>query len=436
MTIIGSPSSIPLFSSHQIPSLTENEPTEDESVINDLFANISVADYERRLHEKRYILFDLLTIPSISDEFHNFMADSKSSRFLAFLIASFTFFYFPTIFYYNFFYEDVPLPYKTEDGMASSDVSNHGRYELQLTCIRILDVIIGVVVIISGWLLLLMIYRDTVVNYIDSQISELSDQFPQFSSKIMRLNSRFKHQPSFKQVSRMKKAKSMKPSSSASSRNISRKTGHFTLFYRRSLLAFYEKFDLLKTIDKLKWNRTFQLIFSLSLTLFCSLVLINRILYGHCGDAPKHTFYLIENLYCNTDAAANNLPLDSTLFLAGTPIFFVINLRESRKYLIALEWGIALGTFVLAAVLMSTTNFVPFIVLYTVCSYLIMVDFYRQYLYFFILARKLKTTLESNIRLAETNKATELRHMIGNVAHDLKTVSCMLFLVFLSNLTI
>jgi hypothetical protein len=34
-----------------------------------------------------------------------------------------------------------------------------------------------------------------------------------------------------------------------------------------------------------------------------------------------------------------------------------------------------------------------------------------------------RDTLEEKQRQAEENKATEMRHMVANVAHDLKTVS-------------
>ncbi len=43
-----------------------------------------------------------------------------------------------------------------------------------------------------------------------------------------------------------------------------------------------------------------------------------------------------------------------------------------------------------------------------------------------MLSRQLKKTIEANQRLADQNKATEMRHLIANVAHDLKTVSFIL----------
>eukprot|EP01040_Poterioochromonas_malhamensis_P010806 gene10806-biopygen2178 len=50
-----------------------------------------------------------------------------------------------------------------------------------------------------------------------------------------------------------------------------------------------------------------------------------------------------------------------------------------------------------------------------------MLDSFKQYLLFYLMCRQLKKTVDTNHKLAEQNKATEMRHMIANVAHDLKT---------------
>ena len=106
-------------------------------------------------------------------------------------------------------------------------------------------------------------------------------------------------------------------------------------------------------------------------------------------------------------------------------MFFVINMREVRVTLIAICWLMTVASYLVASYIINGTvcKILPFVFLYALTSYAIMIDAYKQYLLFFLISRKLRTTLETNIRLADQNKAAEMRHMIANVAHDLKTVS-------------
>ena len=63
---------------------------------------------------------------------------------------------------------------------------------------------------------------------------------------------------------------------------------------------------------------------------------------------------------------------------------------------------------------------------------IVMYTFQRQTLSLFLVNQSQKRLLDDNERLAEENHAKELRHMIGNVAHDLKTVRCCILLFDLS----
>jgi signal transduction histidine kinase len=61
--------------------------------------------------------------------------------------------------------------------------------------------------------------------------------------------------------------------------------------------------------------------------------------------------------------------------------------------------------------------------IYAILGGMLLYENQRQNLQLFVLAEKLTHSLEENERLADETHATELRHMIANVAHDLKTVS-------------
>ena len=63
------------------------------------------------------------------------------------------------------------------------------------------------------------------------------------------------------------------------------------------------------------------------------------------------------------------------------------------------------------------------LMIYILLSGLLLYEYQRQNLATFILTEDLKFALEERERCAEETHASELRHMIANVAHDLKTVS-------------
>jgi hypothetical protein len=54
---------------------------------------------------------------------------------------------------------------------------------------------------------------------------------------------------------------------------------------------------------------------------------------------------------------------------------------------------------------------------------LMLIEMRRQNITYFFVSQRLEVLLSENERLADESLANELRHMIGNVAHDLKTVS-------------
>ena len=68
-------------------------------------------------------------------------------------------------------------------------------------------------------------------------------------------------------------------------------------------------------------------------------------------------------------------------------------------------------------------------VIAAVLDFFVLSEYHRQNWLAFTVRRKLQKLLFDNARLAEEVKSNELRHMIGNVAHDLKTVSVLSCLV-------
>jgi hypothetical protein len=90
--------------------------------------------------------------------------------------------------------------------------------------------------------------------------------------------------------------------------------------------------------------------------------------------------------------------------------------------LIIIVWLSSIFTIMISIAVGSLKESVFEFVMYVPTSILMMLELKRQNMTFFARSEKLQYLLTENERLANESYATELRHMIGNVAHDLKTV--------------
>ncbi len=209
---------------------------------------------------------------------------------------------------------------------------------------------------------------------------------------------------------------------------------YFCIVENRLLLRLGE--SLLGARTKSDWK-----IFSdrVQATLYLSIVcrhglgLIRRTWVGNCNNSA-----LLYAWTCNPENGGRIFPFDSACVLMIVPILFAVVYREARIGVNIVAWSIVLFSIIFCCVLLESVRPLIFLIFYVVLSVVIMADSFQQYLLFFWLGRQLKKTLEANQKLAEQNKASEMRNMIANVAHDLKTVSakrsifCYIFEMFSS----
>jgi signal transduction histidine kinase len=130
-------------------------------------------------------------------------------------------------------------------------------------------------------------------------------------------------------------------------------------------------------------------------------------------------------------ADMDSLPLDSIFNLMIIPIIFVVVIRETRMYLTFLAWMIIIVSIAIAGSYQSCLSVIIPIAVFGIIGIIIVADTYHHYILLFMSNRNLKETIDQNLRQAEQNKAIEMRHMIANVAHDLKTVSTHLLVIYI-----
>lgn len=168
-----------------------------------------------------------------------------------------------------------------------------------------------------------------------------------------------------------------------------------------------------------RWQPFLNFILPVGMSAFYGLNLILRALGGECeGDALYK-----DSLMCNPNHQTHGMPSETLAQLLLLPIMFHVVLRDSMLGTLLLSWLAAIACILISAFILSIQQNAPFVVVYFLYSMIILYDNQRQNVSLFFLAEKLGYTLAENERLAEETHASELRHMIANVAHDLKTVS-------------
>ncbi len=127
-----------------------------------------------------------------------------------------------------------------------------------------------------------------------------------------------------------------------------------------------------------------------------------------------------------TDCLASNsflsiVSLSTTMVLSFSPFFLSIVLYEPRLYIFVIA-EVFLGGAIISVSYSTAIATAPIIILLIMLAVLY-VEVHFQRVNAFLSNRKLQEILAENERNADANHAMEMRHMIGNVAHDLKTVS-------------
>lgn len=168
-----------------------------------------------------------------------------------------------------------------------------------------------------------------------------------------------------------------------------------------------------------KTQPALQVILPIGVSLFYGLQLLLRVDGGQCD---KDKLYL-NMLMCNPNHDTNGLPEETLAQLMLMPIVFHIILRDSLVGTFYVSYLVSFACITIAAFMLNIRQVTPFLAIYFFFSTVIHYDNQRQNLSLFFLAEKLKYSLSENERLADETHASELRHMIANVAHDLKTVS-------------
>ena len=108
--------------------------------------------------------------------------------------------------------------------------------------------------------------------------------------------------------------------------------------------------------------------------------------------------------------------------LQAYPVLIFFILRDTQPVAVVLSWAIAIITLLVCCFYSQSLGAVVQVLLYAALSAALFVDYYSQHHAMCAMKNRLQATQAENNKLSMNTEAQELRAMIGNVAHDLKTV--------------
>eukprot|EP01038_Epipyxis_sp_PR26KG_P016683 gene16683-22817_t len=166
--------------------------------------------------------------------------------------------------------------------------------------------------------------------------------------------------------------------------------------------------------NKKSAKKSLEQIMILGITIDMGLILLAKSLTGQCSSNQ-----FLQIWTCNNEAISHNLPQTSLIVLMLIPLLNSSFFRL-RWISISLSWLCSISFILLSVV--TSHSYISFssIVVYVPLSLLIIMENRRHHLAQFYLSIKLKESLQINLELAD-QQARELRSVISNVAHDIKT---------------
>jgi hypothetical protein len=164
-----------------------------------------------------------------------------------------------------------------------------------------------------------------------------------------------------------------------------------------------------------------------ALTFYFTILLICRSYSGMCRVRVEFPM----DWNCNPYYHVPIFPMDTAFKSMVCPMIYVVVMKEKRTFLSLGSWVITMIGLIVSAIHLNSVRAIPIILIYGFISLLVMIDSYVLQSLVRNLVRQLKESMEERQKLADKQKTAEMKDVIANVAHDLKTVSISLFPVSL-----
>jgi hypothetical protein len=172
-----------------------------------------------------------------------------------------------------------------------------------------------------------------------------------------------------------------------------------------------------------------QRVFLLSINIVCISKFVHLKRFADCPLVAKS----VDQDVLTKIAAGWSCQSADSAFLNGTtatiivlPLVCLIALKESRFIFSLLYHFSVLLFYGLAYLRNPAPNFMVTLIIWAIVGSILLIDLHLQHLQMFFITIHLNKILEENEKMHSAMHANEMKHMIANVAHDLKTVSLVL----------
>lgn len=125
---------------------------------------------------------------------------------------------------------------------------------------------------------------------------------------------------------------------------------------------------------------------------------------------------------CNPYKDVPIFPIDTAFILMMIPISFAIVMKEKRRKITMVSWFISLCGIVASAITLGSLSSFPIVILYIFMSAVVLLDNFRLHTLVTKLHNSLAKSMQETQALLDQQKLNQMRDVIGNVSHDLKTV--------------
>lgn len=155
---------------------------------------------------------------------------------------------------------------------------------------------------------------------------------------------------------------------------------------------------------------------SICISLSLGLFLIARVLNGECDSLDEY-----HRWNCNPEFTVNGLPQSSVLLLMMLPLIYSVAIKSIPFPYVVLSWFIVVVCIIVAIAISNSFVAIPVVIVYVPLSLICIFEIHRQNVFQFLVLKQQQILFDQNKQLAEETH-NELRFMIANMAHDLKTV--------------
>lgn len=149
------------------------------------------------------------------------------------------------------------------------------------------------------------------------------------------------------------------------------------------------------------------------------LYLIARVANGTCDSLDQYHMY-----GCNSEGSSHSLPQELLYCLMTLPIAYSVVFKAVSPKFVFASWVICVVTICIAIGIANAYVTIPLMVVYCPVSLILLYEIHRQNIILFRISRRQQLLLETNKKFSEESQ-NELRFMVANMAHDLKTVRAL-----------